>query len=117
MLFLSILIKTHAHFDIPFLRCSNVFRDRSYVFFMRGFGCAFFIIKILPMVIIMFDDVEHIDFLSYEDYKKALYYLKHKEEYDGDFVAFRDKLIEYASRDRVFPWSPDHPLYSKHKPD
>ena len=38
----------------------------------------------------MFDNQERIEHLSYEEYKKALYYFKHPAEYPGDFAAFRD---------------------------
>lgn len=46
----------------------------------------------------MFEDVENIEWLSGKEYKQAIYFFQHPEEYDGDFLLFRDKLIEYASR-------------------
>lgn len=46
----------------------------------------------------MFDDVEQIGDMTYQEYKKAVYYFNHPDEYDGDFISFRDKVIEFASR-------------------
>ena len=46
----------------------------------------------------MFDDVERIEWLDYYDYKRAVYYLNHPDEYPGDFVVFREKLLDYAER-------------------
>ena len=46
----------------------------------------------------MFEDVEHIERMSYEEYKKAIYCLNHPKEYEGNYLAFRDKLIDYGTR-------------------
>ena len=46
----------------------------------------------------MFEDTQRIERLDYNEYKKAIYYMNHPAEYPGDFTAFRDKLIDYATR-------------------
>lgn len=46
----------------------------------------------------MFDDVERIERMSYAEYKQTVYYFNHPNEYDGDFIAFRDKVIDYSTR-------------------
>ena len=46
----------------------------------------------------MFEDVERIEHLDYREYKQAIYYMNHPREYEGDFIAFRDKLLDYAER-------------------
>ena len=61
--------------------------------------CAQLRLRIFYLRAFMFEDVEHIQRMSYSEYKQAIYYLNHPSEYDGDFAVFRDKLIEYASLD------------------
>ena len=46
----------------------------------------------------MFDDVDRIDDMTYQEYKQVIYYLKHPAEYEGDFSLFKDKVVEFASR-------------------
>ena len=60
----------------------------------------------------MFDDVEHIEDMTYQEYKKTVYYFNHPDEYEGDFVKFRDKVIEFASRKDVICFG-----YPKRKDD
>ena len=61
----------------------------------------------------MFDDLDQIEFLHYDDYRKALYYLKNPKEYEGDYEAFCDKLVDYVTR--VKKYGPIPPLTNKDK--
>ena len=46
----------------------------------------------------MYEDVKQIESMSEEEYRQALYYFQHPKEYEGDFNAFRDKVIEYIDK-------------------
>ena len=46
----------------------------------------------------MFEDVERIEDMSNEEYRQVLYYFKHPKEYEGDFDAFLQKVMDYSGR-------------------
>ena len=48
----------------------------------------------------MFDNTERIESMTYEEYKQTVYYFNHPDEYAGDFVAFRDKVIDFVSSEK-----------------
>lgn len=45
----------------------------------------------------MFDDIDRIESMTPEEYREALYYLKHPDKYEGDYVSFREKLLDFGS--------------------
>ena len=45
----------------------------------------------------MFEDVDRIESMTAEEYRQVIYYLNHPKEYDGDYVAFREKILEFGS--------------------
>ena len=46
----------------------------------------------------MFEDVEHIESMSYDEYRQALYWLRHRDEYPGDYQLFLEKILDYGSK-------------------
>lgn len=64
------------------------------MFFVRGLVLRIFYF----WGIRMYEDVDHIEDMTYQEYKQVIYYFNHPKEYKGDFISFRDKVVEYASR-------------------
>ena len=48
--------------------------------------------------ILMFEDVEHIESMSYDEYRQALYWLRNRDEYPGDYQLFLEKILDYGSK-------------------
>ena len=46
----------------------------------------------------MFEDVDVIKSMFREEYRQVLYYLKHPNEYEGDYKAFLDKIVDFSTR-------------------
>lgn len=46
----------------------------------------------------MFENVDHIESLSDDDYKKIIEILKNKDQYPGDYKELLRKIIEYSSK-------------------
>ena len=53
-----------------------------------------------------FEDVAHIEAMTPEEYDRELYYLKHPDEYGGDYNVFCDRILEFGylpdHADRIF---------------
>lgn len=49
----------------------------------------------------MFDDVKHIEKMTPHEHKQVVYDLNHPDEYEGDFITFRDKVVEFATKQKT----------------
>ena len=54
----------------------------------------------------MFENVDRIEAMSYEEYRQVLYYMKHPKEYEGDYELFLEKVIDFSTRvnHHDIPW-------------
>lgn len=82
----SVLIRAFAVIRI-------LLRSWSYVFFG-----AWLVRALFNFGVFMFEDIERIEWLDRDAYRRAMYYLQHPAEYNGDFDLFRRKLLDYGDR-------------------